>query len=55
MSKRYERVEVTFSKQDEFEMKLYEYLENKSKVLGRGKYLKQLLYKEMLEEDKGSK
>ena len=46
----YERVEVTFSKTDETEIMLYEYLLNKSKIIGRTNYLKQLLYEDMLKD-----
>jgi hypothetical protein len=46
----YERVEVTFSKTDETEVELYEYLLNKSKIIGRTNYIKQLIYEDMLKD-----
>jgi len=49
----YERVEVTFSKNEDIDKILYEYLEGKAKIIGKGTYLKQLLYENMLKE-KGS-
>lgn len=48
----YERVEVPFSKSNEEEMKLYKHLEDNSKLLGKAKYIKQLILKDLL---KGSK
>lgn len=48
MSKRdYERIDVTFSKTNDIEMEIYKYLIDKSKFLGKGKYIKNLIYKEM--------
>ena len=47
MSKEYERVEVTFSKKSEVEMKIYKHLEKESDIVGKGKYLKQLLKNDM--------
>lgn len=46
----YERVEVTFSKSDETDKELFKYLEEKAKIIGKGTYLKQLLYEKMLSE-----
>lgn len=43
----YERVEVTFSKENNFEMDIYKFLLNKSKVIGKGKYVKNLVYEDM--------
>lgn len=48
----YERVEVPFSKSNEEEMKLYKHLEDNSKLLGKAKYIKQLILKDLI---KGSK
>ena len=45
--KRYERAEVTFSISDELDMKIYEYLLNQSIIVGKGNFLKQLIYNEM--------
>ena len=46
----YERVEITFSKNNEIEMEILEYLNQKSKLLGKGKYIKSLIYKDMKNE-----
>lgn len=43
----YERVDVTFAKDNEEEMQLYNYLEENSKLLGKAKYMKQLLLKDI--------
>lgn len=47
MAKEYERVEVTFSKKSDIEMKIYKHLEEESEIIGKGKYIKQLLKKDM--------
>lgn len=36
----YERVEVTFSKNNEVEKDLFKYLEEKARIIGKGTYLK---------------
>lgn len=45
----YERIEVTFAKDNEEEMKLYNHAikNNKSKLLGKTKYIKQLILKDI--------
>lgn len=45
----YERIEVTFAKNNEEEMKLYKHATkgNKSKLLGKTKYIKQLILKDI--------
>lgn len=43
----YERAEVTFAKDNKMEMELYEFLIEKSTLLGKGKYIKNLIYEEM--------
>lgn len=47
----YERVEVTFSKNNEVENDLFKYLEKKARIIGKGTYLKQLLYEHMLKDE----
>jgi hypothetical protein len=47
-SDKYDRAEVTFSKINELDQELYFYLQKVSKVIGKGTYLKQLLYEDML-------
>lgn len=49
-SDNYNRAEITFSKTNEFEQKLYNHLLEMSKVVGKGAYLKQLLYEDMLKK-----
>lgn len=43
------KVSVSF-KDTELEKEIYEYLEEKSKLIGNSNYIKQLLYSEMLKE-----
>ena len=43
---RYEVVEVRFNKSDELNMKLYEYLEEQGKVIGKHNYILQLIYED---------
>ncbi|WP_305153819.1 hypothetical protein [uncultured Clostridium sp.] len=49
---RYERVEVTFNKYDEFEIELYKYLVKKSDKIGKAKFIKNIIRKEMLKDGK---
>ncbi|URZ06511.1 hypothetical protein [Clostridium felsineum] len=51
-STNYERVEITFSKVDDIDKEIFKYLNEKSKIVGKAKYLKQLLYDKMV-ADKG--
>lgn len=44
----YDRAEATFNKENELDIELYKFLLERSKVVGKGNYLKQLLYEEML-------
>ena len=53
-SDNYDRAEVTFSKTNDFEQELYKHLLEMSKVIGKGSYLKQLVYEDMLKK-KGTK
>lgn len=50
----YERVEITFSKKQEIDIELYNYLLESGKVIGNGPYLKQLLYEDKIRK-KGNK
>lgn len=43
----YERIEITFAKDNEAEMDVYKFILEQSKLLGRGKYMKNLIYGEM--------
>jgi hypothetical protein len=47
-SDNYDRAEITFGKNNELEQELYAHLIEMSKVIGKGSYLKQLLYEDML-------
>jgi len=49
-SDNYERAEVTFSKNNELEIEIFQHLVGMSKVIGKGTYLKQLLYEDMLKK-----
>lgn len=43
----YERVEATFAKDNSFEMDLFKFLLKQSKIIGKGKYIKNLIYEDM--------
>lgn len=43
----YERVDVTFSKNSDLEMELYKFVKEQGKLIGNGRYIKQLIQKEM--------
>lgn len=43
----YERIELTFSKDNELEMDIYKFILKQSKLIGKGKYVKNLIYEEM--------
>lgn len=43
----YERIEVTFSKDNQLEMDIYKFVLEQSKLIGKGKYVKNLIYNEM--------
>lgn len=47
VKKGYERIDVTFSKLSELEMELYKYIEEKGELIGKGKYIKQLILEDM--------
>lgn len=44
----YERAEATFSKTNELEMEIWKHLIEMSKIIGKGSYIKQLVYEDML-------
>lgn len=46
----YERAEATFSKTNELEMEIWNHLAEMSKVIGKGAYIKQLIYEDMLKK-----
>ena len=46
----YERAETTFSKTNELEMDIFKHLMEMAKVIGKGSYIKQLLYEDMLKK-----
>lgn len=47
VKKEYERIDVTFSKKSELEMKIYNHAIKKGELIGSGKYIKQLIYDDM--------
>lgn len=52
--KEYERVDVTFSKKNEIEIELYKYIEENAGILGKAKFIKQVLLDKM-NQDKTTK
>lgn len=50
----YERLEVTFSKDNDKEMELYDFAMKESKLFGKGKYIKMLILEDF-KKKKGSK
>lgn len=44
----YEKAEATFNIKDELDMKIYNFLLENSKVIGKSNYIKQLIYEKML-------
>lgn len=44
---KYKRINLTFSSDNIEEMELYDYIEKQSKLLGKAKYIKQLILKDM--------
>lgn len=49
---RYERIEITFNTVNEDEMEIYKYILEKSKGLGKAKWLKNLIRKDMNKANK---
>jgi len=48
------RVPISF-KEEELETKLWNFLQEQSKIIGASAYLKQLLYEKMIENEKSTK
>ncbi|WP_302782886.1 hypothetical protein [Clostridium saudiense] len=44
---KYERIEITFNKDDEYEMELYKYIIKNSNKIGKAKWLKNLVRKDI--------
>ncbi len=44
---KYERIEITFNKDDEYEIELYKYIIKNSNKIGKAKWLKNLVRKDM--------
>lgn len=42
----YKHIDLTFSEDNENEMKLYKFIQENSTLLGKSKYIKQIIYKE---------
>lgn len=42
----YERIELTFSKDNKLEMDVYKFILEQSKMIGKGRYVKNLIYEE---------
>lgn len=49
---KYEKAEATFNIDNETDMKLYKYLLEQSKVIGKSNFIKQLIYEKMLRDEK---
>ncbi|WP_443662429.1 hypothetical protein [Clostridium sp.] len=45
----YERIEITFSKDNKLEMDVYKFILEQSKMTGKGRYIKNLIYENMKE------
>lgn len=43
----YERIEMTFSKDNKLEMDVYKFILEQSKMIGKGRYIKNLIYENM--------
>ncbi|EKY26591.1 hypothetical protein [Clostridium celatum] len=43
---RYEYLELRFTKSDDLQMKLWDYLEEQGKVIGKHNYIMQLIYED---------
>jgi hypothetical protein len=54
MAKNYEKIDLAFSRNNEKEMELYKWIENKSGILNKSTLIKQMLY-EIMVKDKGDK
>lgn len=47
----YEKAEATFNVENELDMKIYKYLLEQSKVIGKSNFIKQLIYEKMLKDE----
>lgn len=45
----YERIEITFSKDNKLEMDVYKFILEQSKMIGKGRYVKNIIYENMKE------
>lgn len=54
MAKNYEKIDLAFSKNNEKEIELYKWIEDKSGILNKSTLIKQILYEIMI-KDKGNK
>ena len=45
----YERIEMTFAKDNQIEMDVYKFILEQSGMIGKGRYVKNLIYEEMKE------
>lgn len=43
----YERIEITFAKDNQIEMDVYKFILEQSGMIGKGRYVKNLIYEEM--------
>lgn len=48
---KYSKAEATFNVENELDMKLYNYLLEQSKVIGKSNFIKQLIYEKMLKDE----
>lgn len=53
MEKKYEKIDLAFSRNNEKEMELYKWIESKSGILNKSTLIKQMLY-ELMIKDKGN-
>lgn len=54
LARNYEKIDLAFSKNNEKEMELYKWIENKSGILNKSTLVKQMLY-EIMVRDKSKK
>ena len=50
MERKYEKIDLAFSKNNEKEMDLYKWIENKSGILNKSTLVKQILYEAMIKD-----
>lgn len=49
VKKGYKNIDITFSVKNEIEMEMYKWIEEQGKVIGKSKYIKQLIFNKMQE------